>query len=61
MLYTPKNAFSGHEYVPYEMPEKHVGIFGDDDEEENPEAPPAEDNDGDVDGVGDVDVGSLSI
>ena len=33
MLYTPKNAFSGHEYVPYKIPEKHPGIFGDSDDE----------------------------
>ena len=35
MLFLPKNAFSGHEYIPHEMPPaNHQGLFGDDDEEE---------------------------
>ena len=34
MLFLPKNAFSGVEYVPHELPEKHEGLFGDSDDEE---------------------------
>ena len=37
MLYLPKNAFSGHEYVPYDMPAKNTGLFGDSDDEEGGE------------------------
>ena len=39
MLYLPKNAFGGPEYVPTELPEReHEPLFGDDDEEQVDEA-----------------------
>ena len=41
MLYTPKNAFAGHEYVPYDVPEKKEGLFGDDDDDDGPDDGPS--------------------